>query len=305
PGPAAVRAVEEAIRAGGDALREAALAALDEPDDRRRLRAHLALQTLGASDDELRTLLASPQAARRIWALLANEDFPMAGRPVDRSTAVPDEAARAFVRRHAELITRMLAHSDRDLRGFNEEYRDRYEKLIRGQLERPHEHLEELFVRRVDFSGDEVADFVCVGRVSDDRRFGFLMIVDGRSGDVLVKHPIGETYGVVAPRCLDVDGDGCAEVLLDRWLGNPSTHRVHVFDFEAAAPIVFIDRFVEQIVDPLDGAVWFVETSPFNEFGGTAVMLAATYGAEHVVTRLAPGCVEAAKWTAYTDVTAW
>lgn len=92
---------------------------------------------------------------------------------------------------------------------------------------------------------------------------------------MLVEHEIGQTYGLAAPRCVDVDGDGCAEVLIDSYVGNPTSHYVHVFDFGNARPAVFSDRFVDLITDPTDGAVWFVENSPFNEYGSSATMLAA------------------------------
>ena len=70
-----------------------------EGDDRRRLRAHLALQTLGVHPHELRELLGSPQTSSRLWALLSEDGFPMAKRPADVSEPLPDLEARACVRR--------------------------------------------------------------------------------------------------------------------------------------------------------------------------------------------------------------
>ena len=306
PGPAAVAALREAIHMGAEALKHASFRALDDPDDRRRLRAHLALQTLGVHPHELRELLGSPQTSSRLWALLSEDGFPMAKRPADVSEPLSDLEARAFVRRHATVVKRLLAFSQDELRQCNEDFRSHYEAELRGYLDEPHEHLDELFALRVDFNGDGTEDVVCAGRMDTYAYdFGFLLVVDGKDQSVLVEYRIEDTTHVVRPRCIDVDGDGRAEVLLSRWIGNPVNHYLHVFDAEQPDPVVFANRFVELIEDPQDGAVWFVETYPFNAFGGTSSMLSAVYGAEHTLTRLAPRGVHADERRVYTDVTAF
>lgn len=306
PGPAAVRAVELAIRSSAPGLKQAAIAALDDSHEQRRLRAHLALQTIGVSDDELRQLAASPILAVRMWAILARDGFPLAPRPVDVSYAASPAEGRALVERHALAVRRLLACDEETLQRYNDEFREEYVDKIAQMLDRPAEHLAQLFVRRADVTGDNVDDWVCSGRLATERYgFVFLLVVDGRNDKVLVEAKFDQTMNANEPTCFDVDGDGRPEVLIDRYIGNPLSHYLHVFGIDGNEPTVFADRFVTLIEDPEDGAVWFVETSPFNEYGGTASMLMATYGAEHRVTRLSGGRRVAAKLTLYTDVTSW
>ena len=59
-------------------------------------------------DAERRALLESPEAPARFWALLSQEGFPLASRPVDVSDSVSEEAALAFVRRYAAALTQLL-----------------------------------------------------------------------------------------------------------------------------------------------------------------------------------------------------
>ena len=56
--------------------------------------------------------------------------------------------------------------------------------------------------------------------------------------------------------------------------------------------------------DPVDDAIWFVETSAFNAFGGTALMMLSSYGAEQNLTRLGAGLRVAEELKLHTDVTA-
>jgi hypothetical protein len=309
PGPAAVNAVnavEAAIRAGGSALKEAAMGALNDADEERRLSAHLALQTLGVSDAELQRLARSPDQAIRMWAVLATDGFPHARRPADGSSEASPEEGRALIARHAEVVRRLFEEDEQSLAACSVEYQEEYNGRIVKMLKRPAEHVDPLYTRRADVTGDGADDWVCSGIFQTGFHDSvFLLVIDGQSGEVLVETRIDSSSYLSAPTCIDVTGDGRPEILVDGYVGNPGQQVVHVFGAHVSDPVEFAGRFVALIEDPVGDAIWFVATSPFNAVGGTSSMLSSSYGAEHRVTRLGDGLRVASALTLYTDVTAW
>ena len=306
PGPAAVAAVEKAIRVGGSALKEAAMESLNDADQKRRLRANLALQTIGVSDAELDRLAGSPDLATRMWAILATDGFPRAPQPSERSNEVSVTEGRALVAQHAKVFRRLFEMDDESLAACSEDYQEAYTGRIVKMLERPAEHVEPLHARRWDVTGDGADDWICSGRFQTGYNgSAFLLVVNGQSGEVVVETTFDSASHVSAPKCIDVTGDGLPEVLVAGNVGNPNQQVVHVFGMNGGEPVEFVGRFVALVEDPVGGATWFVETSPFNAFGGTATMLASAYGAKHRVTRLDDGLRVVTTLELHTNVTAW
>jgi len=302
-GQAAVRAVKAAIHEGGSELKAAAISALKSPDESLRMRAQLALQALGVDDDELQQLAASPDAALRLWAMLATDDFPLAAPPYDGSSEASATATQEFLAQHSNRLRNLFSVDEAALAERSDEAREFYRTHTVPNLKRPHEHVE-ANARRVDVTGDQASDWVCTGTFQGGYRdTAFLLVVDGQTTEVLIESKFDDA--VSAPRCIDVSGDGRPEILISTYRGNPLNHFVHAFEVGREAPIVFADRFVKVIRDPVDGAVWIIETGPFNAFGGTATMLCSACGATHQATRLGPGLSTVSKLTLLTDHTDW